>query len=1078
MAATTNSPDDRVQSFVDEFNDLTRTAVTEEELRAAFQSASVSQLRIRDLKLERNRQDARRNFIIVEFKSKGSFKAAVTSAKFREARNQLTQDYIPKQAKLDRHDPSDYVGVCFDGLDFAFVFIETNGRVRTTSLRKFTYTSAKALVLALDRDNRISLTPENISGDFGPYSTIAQETIGALWQDLNAGFVARTNRVEMLYDEWNDLFEQTTSLGKIGRLRLDRYLPGIGIPLGSNPTGVLFVLHTYHALVFKLLAAELVLANTLLPGTQSDYCFAASTLTDDELFKSLQNDIEDSLLFRNVNISNFVEGSFFSWYLVKPSAELANAIRLIMNRLGLYKLSGLSLSSTRDVIKRIYQELLPPVLRHNIGEFFTPEWLVEFTLTRVGYRGKKILDNRILDPCCGSGTFLIHAIELYKKQAQKQGWNRQQILKGVIAHIAGFDLNPLAVLTARINYLIAISDLIATHSEVEIPIYQADAVYAPVLERIGKSRIRKYEIGTRKEIITVELPESLIIRERLFGRIIEAMETAIKAGARISSFLADISREGEYVRNATKFEWEPPLRDMFCQIERLEKSYDWNRIWCRIVRNYFASIAIGRCQFIAGNPPWVRWSELPERYIERIKPTCESYEMFSEDKYFGGNELDISAMITYSVADKWLDDKGGQLSFVIPQQHYQSQSSGGFRRFTVKGADLEVLRVDDFVRVRPWRKLGNKPSVITLKKGSPTKYPVPYYEWSKKADAIISEDEPLAEARLKLLAIEKEANALSDAGHRWAILPKSEYQRLSKLAGEDPNLQGRKGILTDLNGAYFIELIGRGKRRRSIRCRNLPSEGDHDVPAITHDIEADLIYPLIKGARNIREFYATTSPLYVLVPNQRITPSKIPSKSDLIESGHLDAIHYFSLVNAHGLLDERSTWKGRMRPQYDKLIKRGLIEEEDVPNFAIYNVGEYTFAPYKVVWAEMAGSLRAAVIEEAELPFVGGYKPIVPDHKVYFVGFEKRANAHYVCALLNSDPIRRFIDSFTIKIQVGTLFRHLTLPRYDPRNRGHSILSKASQSAHIKLSASSGEESIHKEKQIINRIVKRILGLS
>jgi hypothetical protein len=1077
MSSTNTSASVRIKSFVSEFNDLTRTAATEEELRAAFQSACVSQLAIRDLKLERNRQDARRNLIIVEFKSKGSFLGTIQSAKFKEARDQLTNDYIPTQARRDRHECSDYVGVCFDGIHFAFVFIEAHGRVRTSALRQFTYASAEALVVALDEDNRIALTPENISSDFGPHSSIAQYAIGVLWRNLSAAFSARTNRVEMLYDEWNDLFEQTTSLGKIGRARLDRYLPSIGIPAGSNPTGVLFVLHTYHALVFKLLAAELVLANTLLPGTPSDYCFSASTLDDGDLFRSLQDDIEDSQLFRSVNISNFVEGSFFSWYLVNPSAELANAIRVIMNRLSLYKLSGLSLIRTRDVIKRIYQQLLPAVLRHNIGEFFTPEWLVEFTLDRVGYRGAEILSKRILDPCCGSGTFLIHAIERFKKQAKTQGWDEQATLKGVITHIAGFDLNPLAVLTARINYLIAVSDLIATHSELEIPIYQADAVYAPVLQTRDRWRLRKYEIGTRKETITIELPESLIQRGPLFGRIVEAMETAIKSGYRVNRFLTDISRDHEYNRNATALGWEAPLRSMFRQIEMLEKKYDWNRIWCRIVRNYFASIAVGECQFIAGNPPWVRWSELPERYLERIKPTCESYEMFSEDKYFGGNELDISAMITYSVADKWLQD-GGELSFVIPQQHYQSQSSGGFRQFRVRGKDLNVRRVDDFVRVRPWPDLGNKPSVLTLRKGSPTSYPVPYYEWRKKPGTHLSEDEPLSEAVKKLISSEQEATALTDSGRRWAILPKSQFKRLQKLAGEDPHLKGRKGILTDLNGAYFVELLGRGKRRRSIRCRNVPAEGKHDVPPITHDLESDLIYPLIKGARNIREFYATQSELYVLVPNQGITLSQIPTTTELIESGHLDAIHYFGLVNARGLLDERSTWKARLRPQYDKLVERGVIEEEEIPNFAIYNVGEYTFAPYKVVWAEMAGSLQAAVISESELPFVGQYKPIVPDHKVYFVRFHEPKYAHYVCALLNSDPIRRFVDSFTIKIQVGTLFRHLTLPQFDPSNRDHSLLAKLSQAAHLKLSASSGSEPIEKEKQNINRIVERMLALA
>src|SRR5712691_1095086 len=101
-----------------------------------------------------------------------------------------------------------------------------------------------------------------------------------------------------------------------------------------------------------------------------------------------------------------------------------------MQRLSLYKLSGLELARTRDIVKRIYQQLLPAVLRHNIGEFFTPEWLVEFTLDRVGYNGKDILQSKFLDPCCGSGNFIIHAIEGYKEQARAEHWSDERILKG------------------------------------------------------------------------------------------------------------------------------------------------------------------------------------------------------------------------------------------------------------------------------------------------------------------------------------------------------------------------------------------------------------------------------------------------------------------------------------------------------------------------------------------------------------------------------------------------------------------------------------------------------------------------
>src|SRR5581483_12050710 len=126
---------------------------------------------------------------------------------------------------------------------------------------------------------------------------------------------------------------------------------------------------------------------------------------------------------RQANLLNFVEGSFFSWYLVGAPPRVSAALRSVLQRFSLYRLSGLQLSRTRDIVKRVYQHLVPTALRHNIGEFFTPEWLVEFTLDRSGYQGSAILGRKFLDPCCGSANFLIHAIDRYKATAPTAGWS-------------------------------------------------------------------------------------------------------------------------------------------------------------------------------------------------------------------------------------------------------------------------------------------------------------------------------------------------------------------------------------------------------------------------------------------------------------------------------------------------------------------------------------------------------------------------------------------------------------------------------------------------------------------------------
>ncbi len=126
----------------------------------------------------------------------------------------------------------------------------------------------------------------------------------------------------------------------------------------------------------------------------------------------------------------------------------------------------------------------------------------------------------------------------------------------------------------------------------------------------------------------------------------------------------------------------------------------------------------------------------------------------------------------------------------------------------------------------------------------------------------------------------------------------------------------------------------------------------------------------------------------------------------------------------------------------------------------------------------MAGSIQAAVIADGEIPYNGGRKPIVPDHKVYYASFNDLEYAHYVCALLNSESVRTFIDSFTIKIQVGTLFRHIVLPTYNPEDPEHKELASLSREAHELLATTKGKASISTQQSAIDQLTNAVLSLA
>ncbi|TOG87166.1 hypothetical protein CGI92_24020, partial [Vibrio parahaemolyticus] len=115
--------------------------------------------------------------------------------------------------------------------------------------------------------------------------------------------------------------------------------------------------------------------------------------------------------------------------------------------------------------------------------------------------------------------------------------------------------------------------------------------------------------------------------------------------------------------------------------------------------------------------------------------------------------------------------------------------------------------------------------------------------------------------------------------------------------------------------------------------------------------------------------------------------------------------------------------------------------------YHIYNVGEYSFSPYKVMWAEQSGTFKAAVCSSKEVPLVG-VRPYVPDHKVYFIDCKSKETAHYICGLLNCNLVKNYIESYTISIQVSNIFKHLDLPIFNSQCKKSRQLAKLSESLH------------------------------
>lgn len=100
-----------------------------------------------------------------------------------------------------------------------------------------------------------------------------------------------------------------------------------------------------------------------------------------------------------------------------------------------------------DIFSQLYEQLVPSTTRLSLGEYYTPFVLAEKMVQETYTPGL-----RVLDPACGSGTFLLALVKQilsHEMDPQKQ----EQALQELV----GMDINPIAVFVTKANIAIQVS---------------------------------------------------------------------------------------------------------------------------------------------------------------------------------------------------------------------------------------------------------------------------------------------------------------------------------------------------------------------------------------------------------------------------------------------------------------------------------------------------------------------------------------------------------------------------------------------------------------------------------------------
>lgn len=490
----------------------------------------------------------------------------------------------------------------------------------------------------------------------------------------------------------------------------------------------------------------------------------------------------------------------------------------------------------------------------------------------------------------------------------------------------------------------------------------------------------------------------------------------------------------------------------------LLKQKDILHVWMQIIKNSFIPLFHRKVDFIIGNPPWVNWQTLPEDYRESIHQHWYNYKIFDfkgMKARLGNAHDDISVLIMYVVMDNFLKDEGG-LSFIINQNLFQAYGGGeGFRKFMIKEEiPVKVLKVDDYVEVEPFLSLGasNKTAVIYLKKNLNTEYPVQYNKWSKIDKGIIDAEDTLESVMTKIdykseLAIPVNQSVINSA---WMIGTQENLAVFKNMVGKSDYV-ARKGVDTSANGIFWVEILN--EVRGKIIIRNTPENSKKSIPQVECPIESMYVFPMVRGKDLSKWKYRC--PYSVIVPYEDNMKRPVDKKTLKKNSENLFKYFFDSKFNSYA-------------EEFQKiLVTRGTYIKHyanlDVPEYVLYNIGEYTSAPYKVIWKALASKgMEACVISS-----MNG-KMVIPDHNNVLIPLDNKEEAYYLCALLNSNLLGEFIDSYISWFKSNHILENINIPKYDVENQKHHRLSQLGEKAHelAKNEADLGEIEFEIEKVV------------
>lgn len=449
------------------------------------------------------------------------------------------------------------------------------------------------LVFSGDRSGAVAILEQVIASEVGSLK------VPPLPSSIEALFTTNSN---VLLSDLRGAFEQTTGNVKPLYEAYRKVMAMLYKGLSEEETTDLFIKHTLmHMTAMACLTVALKLS-----GNPVDACSGA-------LFTGDSRGLDVALPYLNW------------WKIALPS--LPQALRekiegVAHNVLIRALLVDWELGGEEDVFRRLYEVLVEPETRRRIGEYYTPLWIVDKILSEFNLE-----DRLVMDPFCGSGTFLVRAFYMKVKKGEDP--------EKAYAELVGMDVNPLAVAIARAELIIAFQK-VAGRPPAEPPhIYHVDtlamwyggeALTLADPEYAGAINSASLYISSKRlevlDRIRRTQPQSVLFS---LSRIERLLSTGIKLAALYKQSMEDYIRDyllknlGDEV---TEGLFKGVLREtkFASNLAKVIEKYG-DDVWAVAIISALTPLLIEalRPSVIVTNPPWVPMTEYQTGYVDVMR---------------------------------------------------------------------------------------------------------------------------------------------------------------------------------------------------------------------------------------------------------------------------------------------------------------------------------------------------------------------------------------------------------------------------------------------------------------------------